>query len=417
MNRWKQGLAVLLCGILLSVGMPVALAEDIPAIIAEQDSGENIAELIAEVEAEAWVQPVVAPTTGASLEVGGKGALLMDVTSGNVLYERDAHKRVPIASVTKVMTLLLVMEAIDNGQIALKDNVTCSANAAAMGGSQIWLRENETMSVHELIKAAAVVSANDACAALAEHISGSIEGFVAAMNERAKELGLKDTKFLDCCGLDDTAYSSAYDVAVMSRELMQHDQITAYTTIWMDSLRNGQSQLVNTNKLVRFYQGATGLKTGTTAAAGHCLSATASRQGLSLVAVILGCESTQERFGGARKMLDYGFANYAVYTPQVEEKALTPIPVQRGLAEQVKVRVNALSPVLIKKGEEKTVASEVSLTKNLEAPVHKGQTVGEVVVKINGKKVAAYPVYAAEQVKRLTFFAAFRRLFQSLAAS
>lgn len=415
MKKWKRGLAAVLCGALLAAGIPAAVAEDIPAIIAEQDSGENIADLIAETEAEEWAQPVTAPTTAKSLEIGGKGAILMDAASGEVLYERDAHKRLPIASVTKVMTLLLVMEAIDNGQISLKDMVTCSAEAASMGGSQIWLKENESMSVHELIKAAAVVSANDACAALAEHISGSVEGFVAAMNARAKELGLKDTNFLDCCGLDDTAYSSAYDVAVMSRELIQHEDIIAYTTIWMDTLRNGQSQLVNTNKLVRFYQGATGLKTGTTATAGHCLSATAQRQGLSLIAVILGCETTQERFGGARKMLDYGFANYAVYSPQVDEKALIPIPVRRGLAEQVKLRADTPASILIKKGEEKAVTSEVSLAKDLEAPVHKGQTVGEVIIKLNGKKMATYPVYAAETINRLTFFAAFRQLFQSLA--
>lgn len=415
MNRLKRGIAVLLCGAVLAAGIPLATAEDIPAIIAEQDSGEDIAELIAESEAEEWAQPVTAPTDSASLEIGGKGAILMEVSTGKILYERDAHKKLPIASVTKVMTLLLVMEAIDAGQISLKDNVTCSAEAASMGGSQIWLKENEVMTVHELVKAAAVVSANDACAALAEHISGSVEGFVAAMNTRAAELGMKDTKFLDCCGLNDEAYSSAHDVAVMSRELIRHEEITAYTTIWMDTLRDGQSQLVNTNKLVRFYQGATGLKTGTTAAAGHCLSATAERHGLSLVAVILGCDTTNERFGGARKMLDYGFANYAVYTPQVDESQLKPIPVRKGLAEQVQVRADTPPSVLIKKGEEKAVTSEVSLSKDLEAPVYKGQTVGEVTVKLNGEKVASYPVRAAANVNRLTFFAAFCRLFQALA--
>ncbi len=414
MNKWKRGLAALMCGALLTAGIPASLAEDIPAIIAEQDSGENIADLIAETEAEQWAQPVTAPTTAASLEIGGKGAILIEADSGRILYERDSHKRLPIASVTKVMTLLLVMEAIDSGQISMKDNVTCSATAASMGGSQIWLKENETMSVHDLVKAAAVVSANDACAALAEHISGSIEGFVAAMNDRAAKMGLKDTKFLDCSGLNDEAYSSAYDVAMMSRELIKHKTITEFTTIWMDTIRNGQSQLVNTNKLVRFYQGATGLKTGTTAAAGSCLSATAERHGLSLISVILGCGSTDERFGGARKMLDYGFANYGVYTPEVDAAQLKPIPVQRGLAEQVKVSAEKPSSILIKKGEEKSVTSEVTLSKDLEAPVIKGQTVGEVVVKLNGKKVASYPVKAAENVKRLTFFAAFSRLFQAL---
>ena len=416
MNKGKRVLAALLCGAWLGAGIPAPLAEDIPAIIAEQDSGENIAALIAETEAEEWAKPVTAPATGSSLEIGGKGAALMDVASGQMLYERDAHKRLPIASVTKVMTLLLVMEAIDHGQISLKDNVTCSATAASMGGSQIWLKENETMSVHELVKAAAVVSANDACAALAEHISGSIEGFVAAMNARAKELGMKDTQFLDCCGLDDNAYSSAYDVAVMSRELIRHEEITAYTTIWMDTLRNGQSQLVNTNKLVRFYQGATGLKTGTTSTAGHCLSATAQRGGLSLVAVVLGCATTQERFGGARKMLDYGFANYAVVTPQIEEKALHPIPVRRGVAEQGKVQADTPAAILVKKGEEKGVTCQVALAGDLEAPVMKGQTVGEVTVQQGGKAIATYPVKAAQSVGRLTLGVSFRQLLRSLAA-
>lgn len=416
MKRMRSLAAMGMCGVLLFTGTTAVVAEDIPAIIAEQESGEDIAALIAETEAEAWAEPVTSPTTAASLEIGGKGAILMDAGSGEILYERDAHKRLPIASVTKVMTLLLVMEALDGGQITPEDMVTCSANAASMGGSQIWLRENERMSVHELVKAAAVVSANDACVALAEHISGSAEGFVAAMNARAGELGLKDTKFLDTCGLDDTAYSSAYDIAVISRELMRHDAIKQYTTIWMDTLRNGQSELVNTNKLVRFYQGATGLKTGTTAAAGHCLSATAERHGLSLVAVILGCDTTDERFGGARKMLDYGFANYTAYTPPVEESALTPIPVRRGLAEQVKVQVDAPKSVLIKKGEEKTVTSEVKLAADLEAPVVKGQTVGEVLVLRGKEQVASYPVKAAENVGRMTFPAAFGRLWKALAA-
>lgn len=414
--RRIQRLAAMGMGlILLFSGTPV-LAEDIPAIIAEQDSGEDVAALITGADAAEWAEPVAAPTTPSSLEIGGKGAILMEVGSGEILYERDSHKRLPIASVTKVMTLLLVMEAVDDGRISLEDKVTCSANAASMGGSQIWLRENETMSVHELVKAAAVVSANDACAALAEHISGSVEGFVADMNARATALGLKDTKFLDCCGLDDTAYSSAYDIAVMSRELIKHEAIKSYTTIWMDTLRNGQSELVNTNKLVRFYQGATGLKTGTTSTAGHCLAATAERHGLSLVAVILGCETTGERFGGARKMLDYGFANYAVCTPAVDEAALTPIPVKKGLAEEVAVEAEKPSTVLCKKGEEKSVTCRVTLSKDLQAPVVKGQTVGEVQVFKGEKQVASCPVKAACSVGEMTFWAAFGRLWQSLVA-
>ncbi|MBO5929387.1 MAG: D-alanyl-D-alanine carboxypeptidase, partial [Clostridia bacterium] len=251
----------------------------------------------------------VQTATGTALTVGGKSAILIDFTSGKVLFQKNEHEKLPIASVTKIMTLLLVMEALDNGMISLTDSVTCSAEAASMGGSQIWLEPGEVMSVHDLVKAAAVVSANDACAALAEHVAGSVEEFVARMNTRAAELGMNDTHFLDCSGLNDEAYSCAYDVAVMSRELMKHPTIKQYTTIWMDTLRDGQSQLVNTNKLVRFYEGITGLKTGTTATAGHNLAATAERNGLALGAVMLGCTTTAERFGGARTLLDYGFAN------------------------------------------------------------------------------------------------------------
>ncbi len=410
---WKRGWSLLLC---LLLAVTPAVAEDIPAIIAEQGSGEDIPALMAGTEAVEWSQPVTAPTTAASLEIGGKAALLMEVGSGEVLYKREENKRLPIASVTKVMTLLLVMEELDSGRLRPTDMVTCSAMAASYGGSQIWLRENERMSVHELVKAAAVVSANDACAALAEHISGSVEGFVERMNGRAKELGLKNTLFKDCCGLDDTAYSSAYDIAVISRELIKHEEIKSYTTIWMDTLRNGQSELVNTNKLVRFYQGATGLKTGTTAAAGHCLSATAERKGLSLVAVILGCDTTKERFGGARKMLDYGFANFGVVTPTVDKKQLTPISVKRGLAEQVTVEAEIPARVLCKKGEEGRITTKVSLAADLEAPVVKGQRVGEITVYRDKKKIAAYPVKAAQKVERLTFFAAFGRLWRALVA-
>ena len=348
MKRLKKGLACLLCLALLLPNALWAAAEEPPLLIAEEGSGESAEELIQESADDVWLPVDTVPTEAAALEVGGKSAILMDQTSGTVLFEKNAHEMLAIASVTKVMTLLLVMEALDQGRITLEDPVTCSDVAASMGGSQIWLEPGEIMTVHELLKAAAVVSSNDACAALAEHISGSIEGFVAEMNTRAAELGMNDTLFLDCSGLSDDAYSSAYDVALMSRELMKHEKITEYTTIWMDTLRDGKSQLVNTNKLVRHYTGATGLKTGTTSKAGHCLSATAQRDGLGLIAVILGCETTDERFGGARKMLDYGFANYTIYTPEIDTTALTPVPVLRGLAETVTPTVELPSAFLIK---------------------------------------------------------------------
>lgn len=416
MKRLKKGLACLLCLALLLPNVLWAVAEEPPLLIAEEGSGESAEELLQESTDDVWLPVDTVPTEAAALEVGGKSAILMDQTSGTVLFEKNAHEKLAIASVTKIMTLLLVMEALDQGRITLEDPVTCSDVAASMGGSQIWLEPGEIMTVHELLKAAAVVSANDACAALAEHISGSIEGFVSEMNTRAAELGMNDTLFLDCSGLSDDAYSSAYDVALMSRELMKHKKITEYTTIWMDTLRDGKSQLVNTNKLVRHYSGATGLKTGTTSKAGHCLSATAQRDGLELVAVILGCETTDERFGGARKMLDYGFANYTIYTPEIDTSALTPVPVLRGLAETVTPTVDLPSAFLIKKGQEKNVSCSLELAEDLEAPVYEGQVIGSISLVLAGEEIARYDVHAAEAVGRLKTGNAFMLLLEALLA-
>ncbi len=398
-----------LCGLwVLALGANAALITDI-------ESGESKEELVSleapEVLSEEWTQDVIAD--GSTLQIGGKSAVLMDQASGMVLYEKNAHEKLPIASVTKVMTLLLVMEAIDNDFIGYEDLVTCSSVAASMGGSQIWLEPGEIMSVHDLIKAAAVVSANDACAALAEHVAGSIEGFVEQMNVRAAELGMNDTHFLDCSGLNDEAYSSAYDVALMSRELMKHPAIRQYTTIWMDTLRDGKSQLVNTNKLVRFYDGATGLKTGTTSTAGHNLAATAERNGLGLVAVILGCSTTDERFGGARKLLDHGFANYTIYTPSLDDTPLSSIPVLRGVEEAVTIAADTMSPVLVKKGSEKQITRTVRIAEDVEAPVEKGQVVGEVTFTLNGEELARYPIRACNEVLRLNFGVAFFKLWKT----
>ncbi len=404
-------LSAVLCLVLL--GTPAAAAG---TLITDGESGETAAQLMALETPSVFDDAVPVVTKPAELTVGGKSAVLMEMASGTVLYEKNAHEPLPIASVTKVMTLLLVMEALDDGRITLQDKVTCSSEAAAMGGSQIWLETGEVMSVHELIKAAAVVSANDACAALAEHVSGSIEGFVQAMNDRAASLGMKDTKFLDCSGLNDEAHSSAYDVAVMSRELMKHRQITQYTTIWMDSLRGGKSQLVNTNKLVRFYAGATGLKTGTTSAAGHNLSATAERNGMGLVAVILGCDTTAERFGGARKLLDYGFAQYGTYTPTPDPSLLQPIAVLRGVRAQVDVTCEDMQPLLIKKGTEKSITCTVTMAEDVEAPVEAGQIVGEVKVEQDGKVLATYNVVTKEAVARLGFGTVLGRLCRALCA-
>lgn len=405
--RAKGIAALLLCGALVFSGTAAA------DIYTNPEEGIE-ASVLAKEDDTLW-EPLTVPTEAAALELKGKGAVLMDIDTGTVLYEQDSRVHLPIASVTKVMTLLLVMEAIDDGLLSYSDMLTCSPTAASMGGSQIWLEPGETMTVEDLLKAAAVVSANDACAVLAEHIAGSIEGFVARMNARADELGMKNTHFLDCSGLNDEAYSCAYDVALMSCALMRnHPDIVKYTTIWMDTLRNGESQLVNTNKLVRHYAGATGLKTGTTSTAGHNLSATATREGLSLCAVMLGCATTDDRFGGCRKLLDYGFANYAVHTPTVDAAQFPPIPVLRGLEEQVALTVEAPAPLLLKKGQESGVTSAVTLAEDLEAPVEPGQIVGELTFSLDGETLAAYPIRTKEGVLRLTPLRALWLLFEAL---
>lgn len=415
MKRWKRWLACVLSGVLAAAVPMMSLAEGAPAVIIDTESGETAEQLMAEDAGEVW-EPLDVPTEAqaANLEVGGKSAVLMELSTGKVLFEKNPHEKLAIASVTKIMTLLLVMEALDQQLITLEDQVTCSETAASMGGSQIWLEPGEVMTVHELVKAAAVVSANDACAALAEYIAGSIEEFVARMNQRAAELGMADTLFLDCSGLSDDAYSSAYDVALMSRELMKHKKIVEYTTIWMDSLRGGASQLVNTNKLVRHYSGATGLKTGTTSKAGHCLSATAERDGLGLAAVILGCETTDERFGGARKMLDYGFANYSIYTPEVDTSQINPVPVIHGATESAVPVADAPQPVLLKKGQEKQVSCTIQMAEDLEAPVLQGQVIGRIVVSLGEEQLAEYPIRASERVERLGFSGAFWQLLRAL---
>lgn len=405
---WFKRVVATLC--IGAIGlMGTVSASDVPQWIVDTETGESVEELTTFLPNDDTGN---IPTDASVLELGGKSSVLMELSTGEVLVANNEHQPLPIASVTKIMTLLLVMEAIDNGQLKLTDQAVCSKTAASMGGSQIWLEEGETMTIHELLKAAAVVSANDACAVLAETVCGSIEGFVSKMNERAKELGMNDTNFLDCSGLNDEAVSSAYDVALMSRELMKHDKITEYTTIWMDTLRDGASQLVNTNKLVRFYDGATGLKTGTTSTAGHCLSATAKRGELSFVAVILGCKTTDERFGGARKMLDFGFANYTLYQPNVELN--DTVKVLHGSRSQVSVTVDAPKSMLLKKGEEKKVTYTVQLDSNVTAPVENRQTVGTVTFAMDDKIIAEYPVRASESVSKMTVWCALSRLLSAV---
>lgn len=406
---WKVWLTAVCVAALLVGGLPVC-ADGI--VMYDEESGENLTALLEE-DAAAW--PTVAvPAEASGLEVQAKSAVLLDQATGRVLYEKNSREQLPIASVTKVMTLLLTMEALDAGRIAWQDPVTCSDRAASMGGSQIWLEPGEMMTVEELVKAAAVVSANDACTALAEHISGTLEAFVVAMNRRATELGMENTRFVDCSGLDDSGYSCAMDVAVMSRQLMFHRDIEKYTTIWMDTLRGGQSQLVNTNKLVRHYPGATGLKTGTTQAAGHCLAATARREDTAFVAVVLGCATTADRFGGARAMLDYGFSAYEAYTPSPESVTVPPVTVRRGQQTAVEAVPQLPGSMLVKKGTAAKVTTAVELAADLEAPVEKGQVLGTWRLMLEDEVLGEYPILAAAEVPAIGFKWAYALLLSAL---
>ena len=346
-----------------------------------------------------------------------KSAILIDQNTGTVRYEMNADEKLPPASITKIMSLLLFMEALDSGKIALTDTVSCSETAAGFGGSQIWLKPGEEMTVDDLLKAVAVQSANDATVCLAEYVAGSEEAFVHLMNQKAAELGLENTHFACCAGLDNEGhYSTARDIAAMSRALLQYPQVTDYTTIWMDTLRGGATSLVNTNRLVRFYQGATGLKTGTTNGAGCCLSASASRDGLGLIAVVLGAANSNDRFSAARALLDWGFANLAAVTITPPE-VLGPLAVTHGT--EPLVELTAIPPaggVVIPKGQRDAMTQTVSLAETLEAPVAAGTEVGTVTVTVDGRQVADYPVVTAAAVERMTFARAFARLADRLLA-
>ena len=341
---------------------------------------------------------------GAALEVAGKSAVLMDVETGTVMYESNAHEPLAPASVTKVMTMLLIMEAIDSGRIRWEDTVTASETAAAKGGSQIYLKVGETMSVSDMVKSIAVSSANDCACAMAEHLAGSEAAFVERMNERAKELGMNDTNFVNCTGLDDAPESaehrtSAYDIALMSRELLKnHPDIKKYTTIWMDTVRSGAFGLANTNKMVRFYSGCTGLKTGYTSGAGYCLSSSAERDGMALIAVVMGSVTSQDRFAACKSMLDYGFANFAVYTPAVQENM--SVPVTLGKAGTVRAVPAEASALLVEKAQLSSVRSDFVLEERVDAPVSKGQRLGTLTVKAGEQVLAQIPLVAEEGIER-----------------
>ncbi len=358
---------------------------------------------------------VPARAAAAPPSVDAGAAVLVEKETGTVLYEQNAHDKLEPASVTKIMTLLLVMEAIDSGALSTEDMVTVSAHAASMGGSQVYLKEGEQMSVHDLLKAVAVASGNDASVALAEHLAGSEEAFVQRMNQRAAELGMTDTCFVNCTGLPAAGHlTSAYDIALMSRELiLNHPAIREYTTIWMDSLRGGQFQLANTNKLIRFYEGATGLKTGSTDAAGYCLSATAERDGMELIAVVLKCPSSDVRSAAASSLLNYGFANYTlmdVYPSQ----ALPPVDVLLGESDTVQPVLSTSSSILVEKSMVDQVTTQLELCQDVEAPVEAGQKLGQMTVWVGDQQLQAIPIVADSAVERLTVPGIFARLLKTL---
>lgn len=359
-----------------------------------------------------------ASVSAAGLEVPAKSAVLMDVATGTVLFESNSHTPLPPASVTKVMTMLLIMEAIDDHRIGWEDTVTASETAAAKGGSQIYLKAGETMSVSDMVKSIAVSSANDCACAMAEHIAGSEAAFVEQMNQRAKELGMQDTNFVNCTGLDDDDAAkehktSAYDIALMSRALLKdHPDIKKFTTIWMDTVRNGTFGLSNTNKMVRFYSGATGLKTGFTSNAGYCLSASAVREDMELIAVVMGSETSKDRFNACKTLLDYGFANFSLVQPAVDTDP--NIPVKLGAQPSVKAVPNAENSLVIDKSQKKDVITEVTLEPEVSAPVTKGQRLGTMTVKAGEQILAEIPMVAEHSVDRLSFWDLFLEMLKSI---
>ncbi len=350
------------------------------------------AEIVSQVNADVAAQLVSAPS-----------AILMEQSSGQVLYELNADEKLPIASVTKAMTMLLIMEALDSGKINLADTVSTSEYAASMGGSQVFLEPGEEMSVEDMLKAVVVASGNDAAVAMSEFIAGTESAFVEMMNNRAKELGCKNTHFINCNGLDETEehYSTARDVAIISCELLRHPKIQDYTTIWMDTLRGGEFGLSNTNKLIRFYNGANGIKTGSTSTAKYCLSASAKRDNMQLVAVILAAPSTADRFSSATRLLDYGFANYAVVNAAEKIGDLAPMPVIGGKTDTVSVQADSSVNCVVKKGNQDKVEVSMAFDEPIKAPINKNQALGKATLTINGEKVAVFDLLASEEVKRM----------------
>lgn len=346
-----------------------------------------------------------------NLETGS--AILIEQNSGQMLYGYNIHEKLHPASVTKVMSLLLIMEALDSGKITLDTQIPCSSNAASMGGSQIWLDTTETLSVNDMLKAIAVVSANDCVVALAEYIGGTEEGFVQMMNNRAKELGMNDTTFKNCHGLDEDEHlTSAYDISLMSRELLSnHPSITNYSTIWTDTLRDGKSALSNTNKLVRNYSGCTGLKTGSTSLALFNLSASASRDGLSLIAVVMKSPTSALRFSNATALLDYGFSNYSYKSFGNKGEFVKNVDVTKGVSTNVNAVYEQSPSFLVKKGEESNVTYEINLNNTVQSPVYQGQQLGTIKYSLNGSEIETVNLVAENSVEKINLINMAKHIF------
>ena len=398
MTRGKKILSIVLSALLLAGGTTAQAAggATLPTAAEVQETGGRFA------------MP--------ELTLPAKEAILIEQETGQVLYEKNADDRVPIASITKVMTLLLTFEAIDAGKVSPEDLVPVSEHAYSMGGSQIWLEPGEQFTLEEMIRAICITSANDAAVAVAEFIGGSEPVFAEMMTRRAQELGMENTSFKNACGLDTEGhFSSARDVAIMSRELLtKHPQITKYTTTWTDSLRGGQTQLVNTNKLLRQYDGITGLKTGTTSGAGVCISASATRDGLSLIAVVLGSSSSEERFEAATILLDYGFANFEMAALPQPSDFPASLPVTKGAVREVTLEYPDTGKLLLKKGEAESLQLELELPEQVAAPLAQGDTVGTVRALVGGEEVASWPITAAQPVEQMTFAIGFGLLWDAL---
>ena len=350
-----------------------------------------------------------------SLNLESGAAVLIEQSTGQVLYSHNAHEQLRPASVTKVMSILLIMEQIDSGNLSYTDTVSCSENARSMGGSQIWLDPRETLTVDEMLKAICVVSANDCVVAMAEHIAGSEEAFVQMMNDKAKKLGMNDTTFKNCHGIDEDGHvTSAYDIALMSRELLtKHPNITKYTTIWMDSLRDGKSQLVNTNKLIKTYRGITGLKTGSTSLALYNLSASATRDDLSLIAVIMKAPSTKVRFAEAQKLLDYGFNKFSFKSFGNSGDIIQTVSINKGVKNHVDAILENSAGTLIEKGKENQVTQTVEINNNIEAPIKKGDVIGKVVFSLDGSELSSTNLVASCDVDKITLFTMTKKIVYS----